>query len=56
LNETVVRSLILRFIGDCRKLDLWIDLDKTQEILVEVTAFATTLCMNRLYKGDFIIK
>jgi hypothetical protein len=56
LNETVVRSLIFRFIGDCRKLDLWIDLDKIQETLVEVTAFATTLCMNRLYKGDFIIK
>lgn len=56
LNETVVRSLVFRFIGDCRKLDLWIDLDETQEILVEVTAFTTTLCMNRLYKGDFIIK
>jgi hypothetical protein len=56
LNEAVVRSLVFRFIGDCRTLDLWVDLDRAQETLVEVTVYATTLCMNRLYKGDFIIK
>jgi hypothetical protein len=56
LNDAVVRSLIFRFIEDTRKLDLWVELEKVEETLVEVTAYATTLCMNRLYKGDFIIK
>ena len=56
LNEVVVRSLIFHFIDDCRKLDLWVDMDKVPVTLIELTAFAATLCMNRLYKGDFIIK
>jgi hypothetical protein len=25
------------------------------DALVEVTAYTTTLCMNRLYKGDFVV-
>jgi hypothetical protein len=56
LNDAVVRSLMIHFIEHCKHLDLWVDPDKTDEILIEVTAYATTLCMNKLYKGDFIIK
>lgn len=56
LNETVVRSLIYHFIERCKCLGLWVKLSKSSEVLMEITAYATTLCMNKLYKGDFIIK
>jgi hypothetical protein len=56
LNEMVVRSLINHFIDRCRLLELWVKLSKSSEVLMEITAYATTLCMNKLYKGDFIIK
>ncbi|HWP45849.1 MAG TPA: putative zinc-binding metallopeptidase [Candidatus Limnocylindrales bacterium] len=56
LNETVVRSLINHFIDRCKLLGLWVKLSKSSEVLMEITAYATTLCMNKLYKGDFIIK
>ena len=56
LQDVVVRSLLLHFIDHCRELGLWVDPEKTDEDLIQVTAYATTLCMNRLYKGDFIVK
>jgi hypothetical protein len=37
-------------------LDLYVNPDKNNERLMEITAYATTLSMNKLYKGDFIIK
>jgi hypothetical protein len=56
LGEAVVRSLILHFIDHADDLKLWVDPDKKAETLIELTVYTTTLCMNRLYKGDFIIK
>ena len=56
LHEGIVRSLIDHFIGRCGALDLHARRDAAAALLTELTAYATTLCMNRLYKGDFIIK
>jgi hypothetical protein len=56
LHESIVRSLIEHFIARADALSLWLREDARERLLSELTAFATTLCMNRLYKGDFIIK
>lgn len=56
LQEAVVRSLLLHFIDHSRELKLWVNTEEIEDTLIKVTAYATTLCMNRLYKGDFIVK
>lgn len=56
LNDALVRSLIRHFIERSKELKLWADPAKKLRTLTEFTAYATTLCMNKLYKGDFIIK
>ena len=56
LNDALVRSLIRHFIERSQELKLWADPAKKLKTLTEITAYATTLCMNKLYKGDFIIK
>jgi len=56
LNDALVRSLIRHFIERAQELKLWADPAKKVRTLTEITAYATTLCMNKLYKGDFIIK
>lgn len=56
LNNVIVRSLIDHFIERCKVLQLWINPKKSHEVLMELTAYTTTLCMNKLYKGDFVIK
>jgi hypothetical protein len=56
LNENIVRGLIEHFAERARALDLWLAPEDEQRTLLELVAYATTLCMNRLYKGDFVIK
>jgi hypothetical protein len=56
LNENTVKSLIHHFVERCKLLDLHVNPDKSYEILMGMTAYATTLSMNKLYKRDFIIK
>jgi Putative zinc-binding metallo-peptidase len=56
LHDAVVRSLLLHFIDHSKELKLWVDPDEVQDTLIKVTAYATALCMNKLYKGDFIPK
>ena len=56
LNEGIVRSLIDHFAERCKVLDLWVRPQDLDEVRLELMAYATTLCMNRLYKGDFVIK
>jgi hypothetical protein len=56
LYDVLVRSLIQHFIERARALDLRVDPKKGQAALMDLLAFSTTLCMNKLYKGDFIIK
>ena len=56
LNEGTVRSLIDHFIERCKLLNLYVSPDKSHEVLMEITVYATTLSMNKLYKRNFIIK
>lgn len=56
LNDVLVRSLVNHFTERCRFLKLWVNPKKSHQVLMDLLAFSTTLCMNRLYKGDFIIK
>jgi hypothetical protein len=56
LNDAVVRSLLLHFVDRCRELKLWVRPDEIEDTLVRVTAYATALSMNKVYKGDFIVK
>jgi len=56
LYDVMVRSLITHLIERTKALGLWVDPKRDAEVLANVISFATTLCMNKLYKGDFIIK
>lgn len=56
VGERTIRSLVDHFIERCRTLKLWLRSTDSGRLLLELTAYTTTLCMNRLYKGDFIIK
>ncbi len=56
LHESLIKTLISHFAVRCKILDLRVNPDKVEQTLVEITAYATTLCMNKLYKGDFILK
>ncbi len=55
-NDATVRSLIQHFVNRCKSLELYVNPEKSLEVLMEMTAYATTLCMNKLYKGHFIMK
>lgn len=56
LHGDAIKSLLYHFVERARELDLWVDPKKREAILIELSVYATTLCMNRIYKGDFIIK
>jgi hypothetical protein len=56
LNDATVRSLIQHFVDRCKSLELYVDPEKSLEVLMEMSAYATTLCMNKLNKGHFIMK
>jgi hypothetical protein len=56
LNDAVIRGLINHFAERCRTLDLWVSQARATDTAIEVAAYATTLCLNKLFRGDFIIK
>jgi len=56
LNDVIVRSLINHLIERGKALKLWVNPQKSQRALLDLLSFSTTLCMNKLYKGDFVIK
>ncbi len=56
LEDRLIRSLVNHFVERCKGLELWVHPAKSQETVVRLTTLITTLCMNRLYKGDFILK
>ena len=51
-----MRSLVEHLAQRASALDLWLKKHEEVELLLQLTAYVTTLCMNRLYKGDFVIK
>jgi len=56
LYDVLVKSLINHFAERAKALDLRVDPKKTHAALMDLLAFATTLCMNKIYKGDYVIK
>jgi hypothetical protein len=56
LNDRHVRSLIAHFIERTEALALWADPADSAGLLLKLGVYATTLCMNKLYKGDFIVR
>ncbi len=56
LSDGIIRSIINHFIDRSKALNLRVNSDKSQQALIKVTALCTTLCMNKLYKGDFVAK
>ncbi len=56
LYDVIVRSLINHFIERCAKLELWLDPEDSEQTLIDLTACASALAMNRLYKGEFVLR
>lgn len=54
LNDTTVRSLIQHFVIRCKSFEFYVNPEKSDQVLMEITVYATTLCMNNLYKGHFV--
>jgi hypothetical protein len=56
LNDSAIKSLVDHFAERSKSLNLYVNPDKSTQTLMEITAYMTTLCMNKLYKNDFVIK
>jgi hypothetical protein len=54
VKRPLVRALIERIVRTCRDLDLHVEIAREGATLVELTAYVTTLAMNRLTRGRFI--
>jgi Putative zinc-binding metallo-peptidase len=54
LYDVQVRSLIAHLIDRTQRLGLGLSPHDSDRVLVDFAVFATTLCMNRLYKGDYV--
>jgi hypothetical protein len=54
LYDLEVRSLINHLVERSRLLELRLDRSQSAQTLIDFVAFATTLCMNRLYHGEFV--
>ena len=54
LYDVKVRSLLGHLTARCKVLDLGLARERESQALIDFTAFMTTLCMNKLYKGDFV--
>jgi hypothetical protein len=56
LSEQVIRSLLEHLAERAQALDLWLPRAERPRFIAELATYVTALCMNRLYKGDFVIK
>jgi hypothetical protein len=56
LYDVDVRSLVNHLSERCRVLELRVDRARAAAVLIDFMAFVTALCMNKLYKGDFVIQ
>ncbi|HWL93874.1 MAG TPA: hypothetical protein VNT79_10095 [Phycisphaerae bacterium] len=53
LNDRMIRALAMHLEQRCEALNLAVGKDRNER-LIEVIAFITALCMNRLHTGEFI--
>jgi hypothetical protein len=56
LDEHVIRSLLEHFSERAQALDLWLPGAERARLASELAVVITALCMNRLYRGDFVSK
>jgi hypothetical protein len=56
VHDHTVRALIEHLGERSRALGLWFRPEREAELRMQLVAYVTALCMNRLYKGDFVIK
>jgi hypothetical protein len=56
LYDVYVRSLVNHLSERSRVLGLRVDSEHASGVLIDFMAFVTALCMNKLYKGDFVIQ
>ncbi|HKU44746.1 MAG TPA: hypothetical protein VJR89_41590 [Polyangiales bacterium] len=56
LYDVRVRSLVNHLCERSRVLALRVPVQRTAAVLIDFMAFVTALCMNKLYKGDFVIQ
>jgi len=54
VKRPLVRALVERIIRTCRDLQLFAEVGREPEYLVELTAYGTTLAMNYLTRGRFV--
>jgi hypothetical protein len=54
VKRPLVRALVDRIIRNCRDLQLFAEVGREREYLVELTAYGTTLAMNYLTRGRFV--
>src|SRR5436190_11008801 len=55
VKRTVVRALVDRIVRTCRELNLQAETGKEGAYLVELTAYSTTMAMNYLARGRFVL-
>jgi hypothetical protein len=56
LSDPLLRSLLSHLSERADALGLWFSPRDRERLTIELTSYVTALCMNRLYKGDFIVK
>jgi hypothetical protein len=56
LYDVYVRSLVNHLSQRSRELGLRVERERAAAVLIDFMAFVTALCMNKLYKGDFVIQ
>jgi hypothetical protein len=56
LSDALIRALLAHLNERAEALGLWFATADRERLTIELTAYATALCMNRLYKGDFVVK
>ena len=56
VRRAIVRALVEAVIRHCGELKLYGDPSKEAAYLVELTAYGTTLAMNYLTRGRFVLK
>jgi hypothetical protein len=56
LNDELIRALLAHLAERAAALGLWFAPRERERLVIELSSYVTALCMNRLYKGDFVVK
>ena len=56
LSDELIRALLAHLAERADALGLWFAPRERERLVIELSSYVTALCMNRLYKGDFVVK